>query len=105
MSAVPQTVAPAAHPLRVFIRGRIEAQRVHDGFRYTRITTPAADEYSRPQTVEVRSKGRLGETGEVCSCTAMLGGYTRKPYRSTNRETGEITQVTPVDHTLNAIEG
>lgn len=104
MSAVPQTVAPAAQPLRVFIRGRIEAQRVHEGFRYTRIICPAADAYSRPETVEVRSKARLGETGEEVTCTARLGGYTRKPYRSTNRDTGEITNITPVDHTLNAVE-
>lgn len=104
MSAVPQTVAPAVQPLRVVIKGRIEAQRLHEGWRYTRIICPAADAYSRPETVEVRSKGRLGETGEEVTCSAKLGGYTRKPYRSTNRDTGEQTMVTPVDHTLNAVE-
>lgn len=104
--ASPQPVsAPVGtSPLRVFVRGKIEAQRSHEGFRFTRIITPAADEYSRPQTVEVRSKQRLGETGEEVSVGCQLGGYTRRPYRVTDKDTGESRMVTPVEHTLNAVE-
>jgi hypothetical protein len=71
---------------------------------YTRIVTPAPDPYSRPQTVEVRSRQRLGQAGEEVTVQAQLGGYTRKPFRSTDKETGETTMVTPVDLTLDAIE-
>lgn len=91
--------------MQVVIRGRIDASRKHENTRYTRIVTPAPDPYSRPQTVEIRSKGQLGSKGEEVTVLAQLGGFTRKPFRSTDKETGEVTLVTPVDLTLDAIEG
>ena len=91
--------------MQVVIRGRIDASRTHEKTRYTRIVTPAPDPYSRPQTVEIRSKGQLGSKGEEVTVLAQLGGFTRKPFRSTDKETGEVTMVTPVDLTLDAIEG
>ena len=90
--------------MQVNIRGRIDASRRHDKTTYTRIVTPAPDPYSRPQTVEVRSKQRLGQAGDEITVQAQLGGYTRKPFRSTDKDTGETTMVTPVDLTLDAIE-
>ena len=92
-------------PMQVFVRGRIDASRTHEKTRYTRIVTPAPDPYSRPQTVEIRSKSQLGAKGEEVTVLAQLGGFTRKPFRSTDKESGEITLVTPVDLTLDAIEG
>lgn len=107
MSAVPN-VSPIASkapaPMEVIVKGRIDAKRSHDGTRYTRILTPAPDAYSRPQTVEVRSKANLGDRGDEVSVLCKLGGYTRKPFRSVDKETGETTMVTPVDMTLDAIE-
>lgn len=91
-------------PMQVLVKGRIDASRRHEQTRYTRIVTPAPDPYSRPQTVEVRSKAQLGQKGEEVSVLAQLGGYTRKPFRSTDKETGEVTSVTPVDLTLDAVE-
>lgn len=91
--------------MQVMIRGRIDASRTHEKTRYTRIVTPAPDPYSRPQTVEIRSKSQLGAKGEEVTVLAQLGGFTRKPFRSTDKESGEITLVTPVDLTLDAIEG
>jgi len=96
--------ARAVAPMEVFIRGKIDAQRRHGQVRYTRIVTPAPDPYSRPQTIEVRSKGQLGSTGDEVTVTAKLGGYTRKAFRSTDKDTGEVTTVTPVDLTLDALE-
>lgn len=96
--------APAAVPMQVTVKGRIDARRRHDKTTYTRIVTPAPDPYSRPQTVEIRSKGSLGQAGDEIVVQALLGGYTRKPFRSTDKETGETTMVTPVDLTLDAIE-
>lgn len=107
MSAVPNVspiAAKAQNPMEVLVRGRIDAKRSHDGTRYTRILTPAPDAYSRPQTVEVRSKSNLGDRGEEVSVHCKLGGYTRKPFRTTDKETGETAMVTPVDLTLDAIE-
>ncbi len=95
---------PAAAALQVLVRGKVEASRRFDGKRYTRIVTPAADAYSRPQVVEVRSVAKLGEVGEETEVTCRLGGYTRKAYRVTDKDTGEQTMVTPVDMTLDAVE-
>lgn len=105
MSAVLNT-APSAKvpPLQVFVKGKVEASRRFDGKRYTRIITPAADAYSRPQVVEVRSVAKLGDIGDETEVTCRLGGYTRKPFRSTDKETGETSMVTPVDLTLDAVE-
>jgi hypothetical protein len=105
MSAV-SNIAPAAKlvPLQVLVRGKVEASRRFDGKRYTRIITPAADAYSRPQVVEVRSVGKLGDLGDETEVTCRLGGYTRKPYRTTDKDTGETAMVTPVDLTLDAVE-
>lgn len=91
-------------PMQVLIKGRIDATRRHEQTRYTRILTPAPDAYSRPQTVEVRSRGALGQRGDDITVLATLGGYTRKPFRSTDKETGEQVMVTPVDLTLDAVE-
>ena len=91
-------------PMQVTIRGRIDARRRHDKTTYTRIVTPAPDPYSRPQTVEVRSRASLGQAGDEVTVTAILGGYTRKPFRTTDKDTGEQTMVTPVDLTLDALE-
>ncbi len=104
MNAVTSQATGAAAPMEVVIRGRIDATRRHEQVRYTRILTPAPDAYSRPQTIEVRSKGQLGSKGEEITVKAKLGGYTRKPFKSTDKETGEITMVTPVDLTLDAVE-
>jgi len=105
MSAVLST-APSAkvQPLQVLVKGKVEASRRFDGKRYTRIITPAADAYSRPQVVEVRSVSKLADVGDETEVTCRLGGYTRKPYRTTDKETGETSMVTPVDLTLEAVE-
>ena len=96
--------ARALPPMQVTIKGRIDARRRHDKTTYTRIVTPAPDPYSRPQTVEVRSRASLGQVGDEVTVTAILGGYTRKPFRSTDKDTGEQVMVTPVDLTLDALE-
>lgn len=102
---LPQTgKARAVIPMQVTVKGRVDASRRHEQTRYTRILTPAPDAYSRPQTVEVRSKQKLGDIGEEITVLAQLGGYTRKAFRSVDKETGETSMVTPVDLTLDAVE-
>ncbi|GGI21077.1 single-stranded DNA-binding protein [Oxalicibacterium faecigallinarum] len=102
--ATPLQPRQTLQPMQVAIKGRIEASRMFNGNRYTRITTPAADQYSRPQTVEIRSKGKLGEKGEEATVMATLGGFTRRPYQTKDNDSGEIVTITPVDLTLDAIE-
>lgn len=94
----------APQPMQVFVKGRIEAARTYENKRYTHIITPAADEYSRPQLVEIRSKQRLGEKGDLVSVVCVLGGYSRRPYENKDKKTGEIQTIVPVDHTLDLIE-
>lgn len=100
------TTAAARAPvfMQVHVKGRIDARRRHEKTTYTRILTPAPDAYSRPQTVEIRSKASLGQVGEEVTVLALLGGYTRKAFRSVDKETGEASMVTPVDLTLDAVE-
>jgi len=90
--------------MQVTITGRIEAVRRWEQVRYTRIVTPAPDPYSRPQVVEVRSKNAIGQKDDEINIVAQLGGFTRKPYKSVDRESGEVTMITPVDLTLDVIE-
>lgn len=106
--ATPETTPsnPTRLPIymQVHVRGRVDARRRHDKTTYTRVITPAPDPYSRPQIVEIRSKGSLGQVGEEVIQLCTLGGYSRKPFASTDKETGETSMVTPVDLTLDAVE-
>lgn len=90
--------------MQVGIVGRIEGSKTYEGKRYTQVMTPAADAYSRPQLVEIRSKGRLGDKGDEVSCHCILGGFQRKAYETKDKQTGEIVKVIPVEHTLDLIE-
>jgi hypothetical protein len=94
----------AAKAMHVVISGRIEGSKTYEGKRYTQVMTPAADAYSRPQLVEIRSKVRLGEKGEEISCQCILGGFQRKAYETKDKQTGEIVKVIPVEHTLDLVE-
>jgi hypothetical protein len=101
--AVPSIRSTAAK-MQVVIHGRIESQRSHEGKRYTQIMTPAVDQYSRPQLVEVRSNDRVGDKGDEVTITATLGGYQRKPFEFRDKSSGEVIKVVPVDHTLDLLE-
>lgn len=91
-------------PMSVLVKGKVEANRRYESLRYTRVITPAPDAYSRPQVIEIRSKIKLAEVGDEVTTLCRLGGYTRKPYKVTDKESGEVTTITPVDLTLDAIE-
>lgn len=91
-------------PMRVLVRGRVESSRRYEGKSYTHVMTPAADAYSRPQLVEIRSKSKLGDKGEEVAVACVLGGYARKPYQAKDKATGEVLTLVPVDHTLDLVE-
>lgn len=102
--SAPQTAQRASAAMQVVIKGRIELSRVYEGNRYTQIMTPAPDQYSRPQVVEVRSKQKLGERTDEVTVIAKLGGYQRKPYQVKDKNTGEVTTIVPTEHTLDVVE-
>ena len=90
--------------MQVLVVGRIEHTEVYEGKHSSRCITPSSDVYSRPQIVMVRSKARIGRVGDEVSVVCKLGGYVRKPYKITDKATGEIFSVTPVDMTLDTID-
>ncbi|WP_251373553.1 single-stranded DNA-binding protein [Janthinobacterium sp. JC611] len=94
----------AMRSMHLVVSGRIEGSKTYEGKRYTQVMTPAADAYSRPQMVEIRSKARLGDKGEEISAPCVLGGFQRKPYETKDKQTGEVVKVVPVEHTLDLIE-
>ncbi|MEJ7805141.1 MAG: single-stranded DNA-binding protein [Telluria sp.] len=94
----------AVKAMHVVVTGRIEGSKTYEGKRYTQVMTPAADAYSRPQLVEIRSKARLGDKGEEISCQCVMGGFQRKAYETKDKQTGEIVKVVPVEHTLDLVE-
>lgn len=97
-------VRPANRPMVVTVTGRIEEVQKYEGTYSTRLVTPAADQYSKPQIVKIRSKTRIGSREEIITVNCVLGGYTRKAFRATDKETGEQVSVTPVDMTLDLVD-
>lgn len=102
--SVAEATKTTIKPMQVLVRGRVETVRIHEATRFTQVLCPAADSYSRPQTVEIRSKQPLGPKGDEISQLCQLGGYTRKPFEFKDKSTGEIVKVVPVDMTLDAVE-
>jgi hypothetical protein len=112
MNAAVQQIAtqPGNQPVAAitFIAGRIAAKRrisTQAGpLVLTLVTMPAADEYSSPSTVEIRSKAAFGESGETVRVKCRVGGRARS-YKGTDPETGEIRPVRTAEITLELIEG
>ncbi|MDC7700380.1 hypothetical protein [Vogesella indigofera] len=86
------------------ISGRIGQVRKYEKYFYTEFLLPAADAYSQPGVVEVRSSARLGKTGDETECLVEISGYRGKPYRYTDEDTGEQITRRPVLNILNAVE-
>jgi len=61
----------------VEITGKVEEAREHNEKYYTRIIMPAPDEFSKPQTVEIRSNSKIGKFEEVITVDCQLGGFKR----------------------------
>jgi len=103
---VPQTPASATTsrtlpPLHTIVSGRITGFKVldkGDNPYLTRVTLPAPDEFSHPQTVEVRSKRRVGQLHEDTKLLVRIGSY-RRTFRLQSGETADA-----IDHTLYVVE-
>ena len=97
--------AAKARPREVLIEGKVLQVRRHEQFTYTTVICPAADVYSKPQVVEIRSKSRFSDRDEETHVTCLLGGYEGRSYQVTDRETGERRQLVPVNLFLDLVEG
>lgn len=86
------------------ISGRIGEVRKYEKHFYTEFLLPAADAYSQPGIVEVRSNARLGKTGDEIECRVEITGYRGKPYKYTDKDTGEQITRRPVLNGLHAVE-
>lgn len=102
-----QPLSAPTLPLVAFLTGRIAARRAintRDGRQFiTIVKLPAPDEYTSPQTVELRSRIPLGEFGDTFSGKVRIGGYGRS-YQATDPETGEKRTVQTADNSLTVVE-
>ncbi len=71
---------------------RIEESRQYNQKFYTRVTTPAPDEFSMPSQFELRSDQQIGSIGSSVQVLCSLSGFT-KSRQYTDRQTGELRQV------------
>ena len=100
LTAAPGRVLP---PMCMLIVGKVEAVRKYEDTTYTRVVCPAADLYSKPSVVEIRSSSRIGSRDEEIKVVGRLSGYKRKPYQVKDQH-GELSTITPVDHTVDLVE-
>lgn len=87
------------------LKGRIEGSRRFDGKTYTHLSQPAASAYDKPALNELISASSLGSVGDEIRVKCRIGGFPRKPYDFTDKSTGEVRRVKPVDNTLLVVEG
>jgi hypothetical protein len=108
MSTQPQSLGPSAvlpsKAMEVMIRGKVVSARRHEAFHYTLVAIPSPDEWTGPQKVELRSKQKVGTRDEIVTVRARLGGFEGRPFKATDKETGEIRSARSVFHTLDVIE-
>jgi hypothetical protein len=74
------------------IRGKITGSELYQGKQYTRILTPAKDEFSSPQEFKVCSINPLGEPGSVVEVKCELRGYIRE-FKTNTGTTGTEAKV------------
>ncbi|EJA5110867.1 DNA-binding protein G5P [Salmonella enterica] len=90
--------------LETTVTGKIKRYNNSGGFYYTTVVSPAADAYSYPPVVRIKSKKSLGRIGdEIMDAHCRITGYERSfPY--TDKQTGEQIKGYNVDMLLELIE-
>ncbi|WP_027469109.1 hypothetical protein [Deefgea rivuli] len=91
-------------PNQALLFGRIHSVRRADDFTYTEVTLPAVDQYTPPNSVEIRSKKRLGQAGETIEALVTCGGYRAKSFQYLDKETGEKVTRRPTVNVYSAVE-
>nr|HDI2790975.1 DNA-binding protein G5P [Klebsiella pneumoniae] len=90
--------------LETTVTGKIKRFNNSGGFYYTTIVSPAADAYSFPPVIRIKSKKPLGRIGdEITDVHCRITGYERGfPY--TDKQTGEQSKGYNVDMLLELLE-
>lgn len=89
---------------QVHIVGKVLRSRRWQESTYTTIVCPAADEYSKPQIVEIRGARKFAEKDDVVSIVAQLGGFEGRAFEARDKDSGEVTRVIPVTITLDFVD-
>lgn len=89
------------------IRGMISSvrQQTIAGGKYflTCMRLPAADEYSHPATIEVRSEKPIGKKGDEVDGVVNVGGYPDS-WERTDKHTGEVESIATARIVLQWVE-
>lgn len=105
MEPVPMSKAAAGPvPMQVVVVGKIVSARKYQSTYYTVVVCPAADAYSHPAFLEVRSKNRMGDTDEEGKWVLRVGGYKGRQYKFTDKDTGEQRMGQEYNLTLDLVE-
>ncbi|EDW0928642.1 DNA-binding protein G5P [Salmonella enterica subsp. enterica] len=90
--------------LETTVTGKIKRFNSSGGFYYTTVVSPAADAYSFPPVIRIKSKKSLGRVGEeIVDVPCRVTGYERSfPY--TDKQTGEQSKGYNVDMLLELLE-
>lgn len=94
----------ARDALSVVVTGKLVDQRKNEGVFYSTVLMARADEYSQPMPFEVRSTRQLGSRGEVVTVPCRVGGFFRRSYQHSDKQTGEVRTVRPIVVTLDAVD-
>jgi hypothetical protein len=97
MSAPKSEVTSALPALHFLAIGRCTQVRKAGTVLLHLVALPAQDEYSSPSTIEVIATERFASPGDDCRVILRAGGF-RRSYRSTDKDTGEVRNVTTADN-------
>lgn len=104
----PAASQPGLKMGEALIRGRASAKSraitTQNGRRYlTVVAMPAADEFSSPQVIEIRSEQPLADgNGDQVQVKVAIGGY-RRSYEATDPHTGDKYKVQTAQVVLDAV--
>lgn len=108
VAAGQSTPAQAQVLLTALCAGRIASKRRYRSrqgqtVHLTVLKLAAADEFTSPETIEVRSSQPLGEVGDTWRGKVRIGGYGRS-YNTEDAQTGDKVTVQTADNNLTVVE-
>lgn len=111
MSAAAEKVSPMLPKLQMgqaylsgLIAGRRRVTTSSGAVWLTVVRLPAADEFSHPATVEVRSKSSIGDVDERWQGIVSVNGFPRQYNSKPDPETGEIKLIRTAEVRLDVVE-
>lgn len=90
--------------MQAIVAGKVTSTRAHQGKVYTTIIIPVQDEFSSPEVVEVRSKGRIADDEQVVRIKCRVGGFLGKQFNVVDSVTGQQRSARQCKVTLDLVE-